>query len=285
MDAHQPTSGDQGKTPFSLPVLGRYPVAKQLQILGGTLLLVMLIIAAVVYRDDRQSTYGTAYIATAGDMGMLSQRLAKASSLALLGDAAAFKQLRDSRDSFVTSLDRLINGGELGATLVPASPASVHPQLLFLTEAWKKTDTNAGRLLEMEKNLISLGKDVASINDKNPQLLDRSEQIAALKLQSSAGIRDIAAANQLVMLTQRIAKNANALLVGDAIDAEIAFLLGKDTNTFRDLINALSKGSETLRISRHHGRRIPSRSSANSIPVSANTGPPLAASSATCSDW
>jgi twitching motility protein PilJ len=249
MDAQQPTRGDQGKTPFPLPVLGRYPVAKQLQILGGTLLLVMLIIAAVVYRDNRQSTYGTAYIATARDMGMLSQRLAKASSLALLGDAVAFKQLRDSRDNFVTSLDRLINGGELGATLVPASPASVHPQLLFLTEAWKKTDTNAGRLLEMEKNLISLGKDVASINDKNPQLLDRSEQIAALKLQNSAGIRDIAVANQLVMLTQRIAKNANALLVGDAIDAEVAFLLGKDTNTFRDHINALSKGSEALRIS------------------------------------
>jgi len=239
--------GDE-EPPFSLPLVGRYPVAKQLQILGGALLLVMLIIAVVVYRDDRQSTYGTAYIAAAGDMGMLSQRLAKASSLALLGDPAAFKQLRDSRDSFVTSLDRLINGGELGATLVPASPTSVHPQLLFLSEAWAKTDKNAGRLLEMEKNLISLGKDVASINDKNPQLLERSEQIAALKLQSSAGIRDIAAANQLVMLTQRIAKNANALLVGDAIDAEIAFLLGKDTNTFRDLISALSKGSETLRI-------------------------------------
>jgi twitching motility protein PilJ len=56
------------------------------------------------------------------------------------------------------------------------------------------------------------------------------------------------AANQLVMLTQRVAKNASALLVGDAIDPEVAFLLGKDTNTFRDLLGALSKGSETLRI-------------------------------------
>jgi twitching motility protein PilJ len=96
----------------------------------------------VVYRDNRQATYGTAYIATAGDMRMLSQRLAKASSLALLGDPAAFKQLRDSRDSFA-SLDRLISGGELGATLVPPSPASVQPQLQALTEAWEKTDKNA----------------------------------------------------------------------------------------------------------------------------------------------
>ena len=50
------------------------------------------------------------------------------------------------------------------------------------------------------------------------------------------------------MLTQRVAKNASALLVGDAIDPEVAFLLGKDTNTFRDLLGALTKGSETLRI-------------------------------------
>jgi twitching motility protein PilJ len=42
------------------------------------------------------------------------------------------------------------------------------------------------------------------------------------------------------MLTQRIAKNASALLLGDAIDAESAFLLGKDTNTFRDTIQALA---------------------------------------------
>ncbi len=37
----------------------------------------------------------------------------------------------------------------------------------------------------------SLGKDVALINDKNPQLLDLSEHVAALKLQSSAGVRGV----------------------------------------------------------------------------------------------
>jgi len=246
MESDEPTR--KRAQSFALPFLSHYPVAKQLQILGSALLFAMLLIAIVVFRDGRQSAYGTAYIATAADMGMLSQRLAKASSLALLGDPTAFKQLKDSRDSFGTSLDRLINGGELGTTQVPPSPASVYPQLQALTDAWEKTDKNAARLLEMEKNLISLGKDVALINDKNPQLLERSEQIAALKLQSSAGSREIAAANQLVMLTQRIAKNASALLVGDAIDSEIAFLLGKDTNSFRDIMTALSKGSEILRI-------------------------------------
>ncbi len=246
VDSGQPAG--KGKILFSPALLSRFPVAKQLQMLGGGLLLVMLLIALLVYRDDRQAAYNTAYIATAGEMRMLSQRLAKASSLALLGDSVAFKQLRESRDNFASNLEKLTNGGELTGTRVPPSPDSVQPQLQTLTQIWEKTDKNASRLLEMEKNLISLGKEVYSINDKNPQLLELSEQIAALKLQGSAGVREIAAANLLVMLTQRIAKNASALLLGDAIDPEVAFLLGKDTNTFRDTIQALTKGSETLRI-------------------------------------
>ena len=176
----------RGRIPFAAALLDRSPVGKQLQMLGGALVLVMLLIATVVYRDSRQSTYGTAYIAAAGEMRMLSQRLAKASSLALLGDPAAFKQLRDSRDSFAANLEGLTNGGELAGIQLPPSPASVQPQLQVLTQIWDKTEKSSSRLLEMEKNLVSLGKDVASINDKNPQLLELSEQVAALKLQSSA---------------------------------------------------------------------------------------------------
>lgn len=242
-------SGSKEGTPFALPLLTRYPVAKQLQILGVALVLVMLLIALLVYRDSRQSGYGAAYIAAAGEMRMLSQRLAKASSLALLGNPNAFKELRDSRDLFANNLEKLTNGGDLpSGQTVPSSPDSVQPALQSLAQTWDKTDKNAGRLLEMEKNLISLGKDVSAINDKNPLLLEVSEQIAALKIQNSASVREIAAANLLVMLTQRIAKNASALLVGDAIDPEIAFLLGKDTNTFRDTVRGLSRGSEALRL-------------------------------------
>jgi twitching motility protein PilJ len=55
---------------------------------------------------------------------------------------------------------------------------------------------------------------------------------------------------QLVMLTQRMAKNANTMLAGDVVDPEVAFLLGKDTNTFRDLVQGLLQGNEALRIDR-----------------------------------
>ena len=127
-------SAAKDRAPRSAPVRGvrflnRYSVTQQLQILGSLLLLVMVVIAVVVYRDSRESTYGSVYIATAGEMRMLSQRLAKASSLAVQGNTAAFKQLRDSHNQFVRNLNLLNNGDELAGTVVPPSPTRVRAPL------------------------------------------------------------------------------------------------------------------------------------------------------------
>ena len=223
--------------------IAQQPVVQQMKTLGGIFVVLLLAIAALVYFNSRESAYGTAYVAASGEMRMLSQRLAKASTLALQGNPAAFKQLKESRETFSQLLERLTAGGEIGGIDAPASPDAVRPQLDALTKLWADTDRDAMAVIEQEGNLVTLGKSVATIDNENPAMLELAEQVAALKLQSGAGAREIAAANQLVMLTQRIAKNASALLVGDEINPEVAFLLGKDTNAFRDTLQALAKGS------------------------------------------
>ena len=239
-----------GAATLSLPgFLAGQPVLQQMKILGGVFVALLLATIFLVVQDSRQSTHGTAYVAASGEMRMLSQRLAKASSLALQGSPVAFAQLRESRDTFSLLLERLTNGGEVAGSSVPPSPDSVHPQLEELAKFWANTEKDAATVLAQEKNLVSLGKDVATIDAKNPTMLELTEQVAALKLQAGSGAREIAAANQLVMLTQRIAKNASAMLVGDVINPEVAFLLGKDTNAFRDILNGLAKGSDSLRLS------------------------------------
>ena len=229
---------------LALPAfLAGQPVMQQMKVLGAVFVALLLLIAGLVFHDNRQSTHSTAYIAASGEMRMLSQRLAKASSLALLGNPVAFGQLKESRDTFARLLGQLTNGGEIGGIGVPVSPDSVRPQLEVLTQRWAATNKDAEVVIGQEKNLVTLGKNVATIDNKNPDILELTEQIAALKLQGGAASRDIAAANQLVMLTQRIAKNASAMLVGDEVNPEVAFLLGKDTNAFRDILGSLSKGS------------------------------------------
>ncbi|MBK5914724.1 methyl-accepting chemotaxis protein [Rhodocyclus purpureus] len=229
-------------------LLRQAPVARQLQWLGAALLATVLGIAAMVYHDVRQSSGETAYIAAAGEMRMLSQRIAKASSLALLGEEPAFRQVDEARHAFAEHLQRLSAGGVINGRELPPAPEEVRPALQALDTEWEKTAKDAALLLEMEKNLVSLGRDVYSINSKNPPLLELAEQSAALLLQKDVGAREIAIANQLVMLTQRIAKNANALLAADAIAPEVGFLLGKDVNTFDESLAALLQGDGNLRI-------------------------------------
>ena len=228
--------------------LARALHGRQLTMLLPAFVVLLVIAVVLVWVDNREARFGTQYVADAGQLRMLSQRLAKASLQGLLGNPEAFKQVQASRDAFATILERLTKGGEAGGEAIPASPEPVQPTLDALAKEWERTERNATTLLREQKNLVGLGGAVAKVNGSNPLLLDLAEQVQALKLQSSASPREISASGQLVMLTQRMAKNANALLAGESIDPEVAFLLGKDTNEFRGTLVALQQGSDAMRL-------------------------------------
>ena len=202
---------------------------QRLRTQGTVLGVLVLIIAGLLIYQTNSASRATGQVESAGQLRTLSQQIAKSAQLTLQGNSDAFAELKASRSSFGTILGDLAASGDAA------------DQVEALNAAWAKTDKDASQLIEQEKNLGTLNTSVTTINSKNPVLLELSEQVAALKLQSGAGPKEIATANRVVMLTQRIAKNANAMLVADAVDPEVAFLLGKDTNTLRDLLNQLKQ--------------------------------------------
>ena len=237
------------KTKVSLlPGIGHLPAGTQYQILAALLTLCLVVIAFMVFQDRRESGNNTGYVVLAGDALMHTQRVAKATPQAVQGNAEAFKQLGESRDRLDVILKALSEGGVVDQVDVSATVGDVRPVLDKTADEWAKSQKNASTILKEQSNLTKLGQAIRTINTANPAMLETAEQISALKLQNNAPAREISVAGQLVMLTQRMAKNANALLAGEAIDPEVAFLLGKDTNTFRDLMQGLSKGSEALRL-------------------------------------
>jgi twitching motility protein PilJ len=233
-----------------LPLIGRLPTARQLQILIGLLVVMLAIAAAVVTIDTREGSFGTIYIASVGKIRMLSQRLAKAAQLASRGNVEAFKQLRSSRDEFAALIKLLTSGGDAGGVDLPPTPAAARPALDALDKEWQKTQRNATLVLDEEKNLVALGSAVRSINNTNQSLQEITDEIAALSVQGGGSARQNAITAQLMMITQRMAKNANTMLAENVVDPEVAFLLGKDTNTFRDTVQGLLQGNPAQRISR-----------------------------------
>jgi twitching motility protein PilJ len=231
-----------------LPVIGKLAVAKQLQVLLVALAFFVAIAGFVIFVDYRAATHGAVYLSTAGQMGMLSQRISKATQAGLSGSAAGFTQLKQSRDQFAQALALLAQGGQVPGTMLPPTSDKVMPVLEVLGKDWEKTDRNVAQVLAQQKNLIGLGTAVRSINNNSPMLLDLAEAVQALKLQTNASSREISQIGQMVMLTQRMAKNANTLFGSDVIDPELALLMDRDAATFRNLLAALQKGSDALKI-------------------------------------
>ncbi len=236
--------------PRKLPLIGSLPVVKQFQTLGILLVTFLVFAALMVFIDNRQAGQTAVAAATATEMQMLSQRLARGSALAAQGQTAAFAAVKDSRDRFKADLDALLNGGTVrGVSLDVAQDEAVVRLLTDVRTRWERVDAAAERLLNNESSLTSLAKGLEALNTGNTPLLELAQQAAAQIGQAGGTLREIEYTNQLAVLSQRIAKNANALASSDEIDPEVAFLLGRDAGTFRDILNGLLKGSDPLRLS------------------------------------
>ena len=227
--------------------LSRLPFASQQRALTAGVVLSLTALLASVYFDNREANNGAAQIEIAGDMLMHSQRLAKAVPVALLGNLQAFTQLRQSKSELAGDLQALQNGSD--AKHVRATGGAAAPLLEKAMESWQRTEKSAGDVLAQQPTLTTIGQTLQIFNASNPELLESAEQVAAIKLQSGANAREVAASAQLVMLTQRLGKNLNEFLAGEGVNPETAFLLGKDTNTFRETLDGLMNGSEALRLS------------------------------------
>ena len=237
------------KSPSKLPLIGHFPIVQQFQILGVLLMLFVALAVLMVYLNNRQATQVAATSGTATEMQMLSQRLARGTSLAVQGQVSAFPGVKDSRDRFRADLDALTKGGNVrGVSVDVVSDDKVQGLLGEVTSRWDRVEANAGRVIDNEQALVSLAKGLEGINQGNNALLELAQQASA-QVAAAGNMREVENTNQLAVLSQRIAKNANSLVSSDEIDPEVAFLLGKDTNTFRDIVNGLLKGSESLRLS------------------------------------
>jgi twitching motility protein PilJ len=229
-----------------LPLIGHLPANKQFQILAtllGLSFAFMLLFFGVYAIEGRKTT---AQISAATEMQMLAQRLARGSAQSEMGVTSAFDILQTSRDRFRANLDALSLGQTYkNVSLSEPQTAAVKNAVETVEKRWASLEPKVTELLNSKPILSSLSQAVTNVNQGNQGLLELTEQLATQM--SNAGSRESALSNNLVMLTQRIAKNANAL-IGDEVDSDVAFLLGKDTATFRDIVNGLSQGSETLRV-------------------------------------
>ena len=226
--------------PDRIPLLNRADPAQRHQILVVTLVVSLLLAALLIVWNTIQVGNRAEYIEISTRLQMLSQRYTKTAQQAVLGNKFAFGQLEDSRKAFASGLNTLIDGGEG----VPSSPGFIQSDLSELKKRWDISKKDIQYLVGQQTMLVELGRALTEINQRNNELLDLTEQVVALLPADSK--KQLAFANQQALWTQRMAKNANALLSSDVINPETAYQLGQDLTTFREVLNGLKQGSTAL---------------------------------------
>src|SRR5512143_3902187 len=227
------------KEPGKVPLIGSLPVEKQYLYTGGTLIVSLLLAAGFTIYSLVQLDNRTSYETKAGDLKVLSQRLPLTAQQSVLGNAAAFKKLAEGKAAFETTLTGLAEGDDE----VPASGGAAADELQKINAQWQKFNPQITQILAQQKNLIAMNLSVKRINKLAGDLQKVSEQLASQLADSGGGVREVARANHLTVLSQRLPKNANLLLSSDLIDPKVVQQLEKDTTSFRDTVQALMEGA------------------------------------------
>ena len=242
---------------LNLPLLGRRSAEQHRRVLGTLLLFAVVLLAAVVFFVLNKTERLGQQVAASGQALMQSQRLAKSVSQALIGNPAAFAEVKDSTDVLARNV-RGFKQGDSDMGLVALGP-EYEGQLGELLPKVDVAERNAAVVLSQQKILTQVGDALRSINRQSSDLLEIAETVSSLKLQLGAPPTEISAAGQLVMLTQRIGKSANEFLTMEGVSPEAVFLLGKDLNTFKEIAEGLLNGSAELRLKATSDQQIRER--------------------------
>jgi twitching motility protein PilJ len=227
------------KEPGRLPLIGHLPVEKQYLYTGGALIASLLLAAGFTIHSSIQLDNRAGYEDRTGELEVLSQRLPLTAQQSVLGNATAFKKLAEGKAAFEATLTALKDGDDE----VPASGGAARDTLEKIGTQWKQFDPLVVQILSQQKNLVAMNENVKRINALSTDMQEVAEQLAGQLADAGTGVREVSRANHLVMLSQRLPKNANLLLSADLIDPEVVLQLEKDTTSFRETVQALMEGA------------------------------------------
>ena len=219
----------QGKSKTSLPAAGLVIVMIVLALYLGF----FAVNLATRVEKERSS------LQAASEVRVLAYRIADLSGAAAGGNAEAFTQLRAAIDSVISLRASLNLGGD-----------AVSEQTSRFNEVWASIETSANLVLQRQERSLFLN-DVARALDENlPKLQDDLTKIVDILLRVDAPTDQVAVAQAQKWRVERIGRNIDKMLGGDAREvAAAADQFNTDARRLGDVLNGMKKGNGRIGVS------------------------------------
>ncbi len=213
----------------------------------SVLLLITIVLGMLAFiAQSRHASNIERYMLDAGEQRVLAHKISKYATESGGGREGAFDRLRDGREEFTRLLNELKNGSP--EISLPASPASVGPQLDEVETTWLELRSYLDVILNNREAILSVREVIDAIRDIMPDFLEISTAVATGLIKSEAARGEVYSATRQLAVAQRINTSLNDVLAGGSVTALAVDQMTQDVDELRTIINALLKGSNALTI-------------------------------------
>ena len=254
----QPASDEPTVT---LPVLGTDTLGGHQRKLFFVLMLALLAAAAGVFWVVTQSGKTSGQLEVVDHAQTQAQRMAKSALQSWAGGEAAFQELGESAGGLSSAVTSLREGGQgVGGKTILALGERFAGDLESVSQLVTRDNESANAILGQQQVLAGMGAALGEVRARADEMLEVAEAVASLKVQQNAPDTEIAAASQLAVLSQRIARSSSELLaVGGAAPDAAMYQLSNSLNQFRELAQDLYNGNRAKNLSAASGDAVRER--------------------------
>lgn len=231
------------KTEGALAKLPANPV-----IAGFLVLMIIGFVGAAfnAYYVLRHAGFDQRYLELTGELRVLSQQVAAASRDAIGGDAKAFETLAKTRAQFDSVLKTLINGDDR----TPSPKGMLGQELDQLSALWGKVNQASGTIVANRERVLFLHDVAKTLNDSIPELQQEYNNVVEILVMGGAPGDQVAVAQRQSWLAERIARNVDKMLEGQADAPQAADQFNLDASVFGSVLQGMLAGNQAMRISR-----------------------------------
>jgi twitching motility protein PilJ len=228
-----------------LPLIGHLSLPRQLRVLLMAAVAGILLIVVSLWQHAARNAVVSSQTQIASDALVHSQRVGRAAPNALRGNAEAFGEFQESQALLGRDLALLFRGGEYDGHTIPVPGGQLAAALKEVNAKWTASGNAAATILKMKPQLTLYARDLKQIELAAPRLQAALGELLAAQAQGGSP-REVAALGRMMMLAERLSKNAGQFLAPDKLDPADATRLREDSAAFEANLDGVQNGNAAL---------------------------------------
>jgi twitching motility protein PilJ len=199
-----------------LPFIGKMSSDSQLKAVGGVAVAALVLVLGAAFLDYRATSQGTHYLELAGDLKLLTQRLAKDAGMSVQGNQAAIEGLPKDKAAIEQIMAEFSGGGRFRPLRGAAGE-----KLEQIVPIVKRNLVNTQAMIDGRPGIQTVLSAVAAVNDLTP--LMRAE----IPAMATSGGGDPARVARFSMMMERLNHDV-ANMMSANLQPEMISALGSD---------------------------------------------------------